>query len=171
VDTRFNSYRRQYSDPWRNRLALSEGLTISGNPLKDHRDVDGHASAVNVLYNFVQKDDITANDLFDLHRLVISEQILDVYKPAVGWKRENNSTNITVGGKQTMIEYSNHWEVPELMKHWLDMLNTELVQRGPLLDKFSAFCEQNWQTSIELVEQARILQRNRDQKARNAFTP
>ena len=57
------------------------------------------------------------------------------------------------------------------LAHGVPTLKTELVQRGPLLDKFSAFCEQNWQTSIELVEQARILQRNRDQKARNAFTP
>ena len=232
-------------------FVLSEGLTISGKPLKDHRDVEGHARAVNVLYNLVQKDEITADDLFDLHRLVISEQIIDVYKPVGGWKRENNSTNITVGGKQTMIEYSNHWEVPELMKHWLEMLNTEipsakerqdvlnaysklhmsfvgihpfwdgngriarlvsnlpclkagfppiiiakekrydyimalaeyqlahgvpalkteLVQRGSLLDKFRIFCEQNWRISLELVEQAHTLQRNRDQKARKAFTP
>ena len=230
-------------------FVLSEGLTISGKPLKDHRDVEGHAHAVNVLYNLVQKDEITAADLFDLHRLVISEQILGVYKPVGGWKRENNSTNITVEGKQTMIEYSNHWEVPELMKHWLDMLNTEsqsakerqyvlnaysklhisfvgihpfwdgngriarlisnlpclkagfspiiiakekrydyimalaeyqlahgvpslkaeLVHEGPFLNKFRTFCEQNWQTSTELVEQAHTLQRNRDQKTRNAF--
>lgn len=232
-------------------FVLSEGLTISGKPLKDHRDVEGHARAVNVLYNLVQKDEITADDLFDLHRLVISEQVLDVYKPVGGWKRENNSTNITGGGKQTMIEYSNHWEVPELMKHWLDMLNTEsqaakerqdvlnaysklhmsfvgihpfwdgngriarlvsnlpclkagfppiiiakekrydyimalaeyqlangvpslkteLVQEGPLLNKFRTFCEQNWSTSLALVEQAHTLQRNREQKTRNAFTP
>jgi Fic family protein len=232
-------------------FVLSEGLTISGKPLKDHRDVEGHARAVNVLYNLVQKDEITDDDLFDLHRLVISEQVLDVYKPVGGWKRENNSTNITVSGKQTMIEYSNHWEVPKLMQRWLDMLNTEilsakerqdvlnaysklhmsfvgihpfwdgngriarlvsnlpclkagfppiiiakekrydyimalaeyqlangvpslqteLVQEGPLLNKFRTFCEQNWRISLELVEQAHILQRNREQKARNAFTP
>jgi len=232
-------------------FVLSEGLTINGKPLKDHRDVEGHARAVDVLYNFVGKDEIIEADLFDLHRLVISEHILDFYKPVGGWKRENNSTNITVDGKQTMIEYSNHWEVPKLMKHWLDMLNTEikssnerqdalkayaklhvsfagihpfwdgngriarlvsnlpclkagfppiiiakekrydyimalaeyqlshgapslkteLVQEGPLFDKFIAFCEQNWRTSLVLVGQAQALQRNRDKKARNAFTP
>lgn len=40
-----------------------------------------------------------------------------------------------------------------------------------LLEKFRAFCEQNWRTSLDLVEQAQALQRNRDKKARNAFTP
>ncbi len=232
-------------------FVLSEGLTISGKPLKDHRDVEGHARAVDVLYDLVRKDEITAYDLFNLHRLLINENILDFYKPVGAWKRDNNSTNIAVGDRQTMIEYSNHWEVPKLMASWLEMLNrasqsskerqdvldayarlhisfvgihpfwdgngriarlvsnmpclkagfppiiiakekrydyilalaeyqlahgvpslkTKLVQEGPLLDKFRAFCEQNWQTSMELVEQARILQRNRDQKARNAVTP
>jgi Fic family protein len=75
-------------------FVLGEGLTISGKPLRDHRDVEGHARAVDVLYRLVRKDEITADDLFDLHRLVISEQIIDVYKPVGAWKRENNSTNI-----------------------------------------------------------------------------
>jgi Fic family protein len=232
-------------------FVLSEGLTISGKPLKDHRDVEGHARAVDVMYTLVRKDEITAADLFDLHKLVISEPVLDVYKPTGDWKKENNSTNITVNGQQTMIEYANHWEVPELMKRWLEMLNaerdsskdrsdvlkayaklhvsfagihpfgdgngriarlvsnlpclkagyppiiiakekryeyilalaeyqlahgvpsvkTELVQEGQLLDKFQGFCEQNWRTSLDLVEQAQALQRARDDKARNAFTP
>ena len=108
-------------------FVLSEGQTISGKPLKDHRDVEGHARAVDAMYNLVRKDEISADDLFDIHRLVISEQIIDVYKPIGNWKKENNSTNrnITINNKQTMIEYSNHTEVPELMTRWLDMLNAE----------------------------------------------
>ncbi|MFH0726885.1 MAG: Fic family protein [Pseudomonadota bacterium] len=232
-------------------FVLSEGLTIGGKSLKDHRDVQGHARAVDSMYALVGKDEITASDLFDLHKLVISEQILDVYKPIGGWKRENNSANITVKNKQTMIEYANHWEVVELMASWLDMLNkeiqtsrerqdalnayaklhmsfvcihpfgdgngriarlvsnlpclkagyppiiipkekrydyimalaeyqlahgvpslkTNLVQEGPLLNRFQTFCEQSWRPSMALVEQAKALQRNRDTKARNAFTP
>ena len=232
-------------------FVLSEGLTISGKPLKDHRDVEGHARAVDAMYRLVKKGAITPADLFDLHKLVISEQLLDAYKPAGDWIKENNSTNITINSKQTMIEYSSHGEVPELMSRWLDMLNkeiesskerpevlnayaklhvsfvgihpfwdgngriarlvsnlpclkagyppiiiakekrydyimalaeyqfahgvpslkTELVQEGQLLNKFSAFCEQNWRASMELVEQAQALQRNREKTARNAFTP
>jgi Fic family protein len=232
-------------------FVLSEGLTISGKPLKDHRDVEGHARAVDVMYTLVRKDEVTAADLFDLHKLVISEQILDVYKPVGEWKKENNSTPVTINNKLTAIEFSNHWEVPELMKRWLALLNaemrpprehrdvlnayaklhmsfvcihpfydgngriarlvsnlpclkagyppiiipkekrydyimalaeyqfthgvpapnTELVHEGSLLDRFSAFCEQNWRGSLELVEQAQAMQRNRDKKARNVPTP
>jgi len=60
-------------------FVLSEGLTIKGKPLKDHRDVEGHVRAVDLLLDLVKKDTFTAEDLFDLHRLVRYEQILDVY--------------------------------------------------------------------------------------------
>jgi len=75
-------------------FVLSEGLTISGKPLKDHRDIEGHARAVDLVFSLIEKNEIVATDLFDLHKLVIDEQILDIYKPVGGWKRENNSTNI-----------------------------------------------------------------------------
>lgn len=230
-------------------FVLSEGMTISGKSLKDHRDVEGHARAVDVIYNIVKKNEVTATDLFDLHRLVISEQVLDVYKPVGNWKNENNSTSITVKDKLTAIEFTNYWEVPQLMEKWLALLNsemrppkerqdviksyaklhmsfvcihpfydgngriarlvsslpclkagfppviipkekryeyimalaeyqfthgvpaphTELVHEGPRLSRFTAFCEQSWLLSMELVEQAQTMQRKREEnKARNA---
>ena len=107
-------------------FVLSEGLTIRGKPLKDHRDVEGHARAVDLLYALLKKDQITPPDLFDLHKLVIDEQILDVYKPIGGWKKENNAVNITVGDNQTIVEFSNYREVPQLMERWLHLLNAEI---------------------------------------------
>lgn len=230
-------------------FVLREGLTISGKSLKDHRDIEGHARAVDVLRTLAEKNEITAADLFDLHRLVITDQILDVYKPTGGWKRENNSTNITLHDRQIIIEYSNHWEVPELMSRWLNLLNqeiasaterndllnsyvrlhlsfvsihpfwdgngriarlianlpclkagyppiiiakedryeyivslaeyqlahgvpsrtTELVREGTQFQTFSSFCQRNWFLSLELVEQAQAVQRNRQKTAEKHF--
>ena len=45
--------------------------------------------------------------------------------------------------------------------HGVPSLKAELVQEGPLFDKFNAFCEQNWRTSLGLVQQAQALQQNR----------
>ena len=101
-------------------------MTIKGKPLKDHRDVEGHARAVDLLLNLVKKDTFTAEDLFDLHRLVINEQILDVYKPIGGWKNENNFTTITLGDTPKIFQFSNYLEVPQLMARWLDLLNNEV---------------------------------------------
>lgn len=107
-------------------FVLSEGLTIKGKPLKDHRDVEGHARAVDLMVDLVKKDKLDANDLFDLHKLVITEPIVDVYKPIGDWKKENNSTLVTTGDRQTFIEYSDYWETPQLMGRWLETLNGEI---------------------------------------------
>ena len=107
-------------------FVLSEGLTIQGKPLKDHRDIEGHARAVDFMYGLAQKNEIVADDLFALHKLVITEPIVDVYKPIGAWKKENNSTSITVDGRQNVIEFSDHWKIPEIMGRWLRMLNAEI---------------------------------------------
>ena len=107
-------------------FVLGEGLTIQGKPLKDHRDVEGHARAVDLMYDLVKKDQIAAGDLFNLHKLVIDEQILDFFKPVGDWKKENNSTPVTVGGRQIILKYSDYWEVPKLMERWLEMLHNEM---------------------------------------------
>lgn len=226
-------------------FVLREGLTISGKPLKDHRDVEGHARAVDLLLNLLEKSEFTAEDLFHLHRLVINEQIFDVYKPVGGWKNENNSTSVAVGDEQKIIEFSNHWEIPGLMARWLELLNaearveraserdvlkayaklhvsftsihpfwdgngrvarlisnipclkagyppiiidkakryeyiltlaeyalvhgvpaeaTEIVHDDSFLEKFHAVCQESWEKSLSLVEQAHAIQRNRDRR-------
>jgi len=103
-------------------FVLSEGLTIKGKPLKDHRDVHGHARAVDLLLGLVQRGEFTEADLFDLHRLVLDEQVLDFYKPVGGWKLENNSAAVVIDDKQAFLEFSDHREVPALMEQWLGML-------------------------------------------------
>jgi Fic family protein len=107
-------------------FVLSEGLTIQGKPLKDHRDVEGHAQAVDFMYGLVQKEQIADGDLFTLHSLVITEPVFDVYKPVGGWKKENNSTSTTIDNRLMVIEFSDHWKIPELMERWIQMLNSEI---------------------------------------------
>lgn len=229
-------------------FVLSEGLTISGKPLKDHRDVEGHARAVDLMYELVQKQEITEADLFDLHKLVITEPVFDVYKPVGEWKKENNSTSITVDTRLKTIEFSDFWEVPQIMERWLELLNTEIqshkepkevlksyarlhvsfaaihpfwdgngrlarlianlpclkagyppviiekekrydyimaladytlthgvptrdtgiVHNDRCFDRFTTFCEQCWQSSRSLVEEAHAMQRNRGERLSKA---
>ncbi len=106
-------------------FVLREGLTISGKPLKDHKDVEGHALAVDLMGRLVEKEKITPHDLFDLHRLVITEKPFDVYKPVGAWKMANNSSVATVENRSQIIEYSNFFETPGLMSRWLDLLESE----------------------------------------------
>jgi hypothetical protein len=41
-------------------------------------------------------------------------------------KKENNSTSVTVNNQLKIIDFSDFWEVPQLMERWLRMLNEEI---------------------------------------------
>jgi Fic family protein len=99
---------------------LEEGLTISGKPLKDHEEVVGHARAIDLVYDLIRGgSDLTEKDLFDLHKAIQTEQIIDVYKPVGAWKVEPNSTVIVSGDTQAIFEFAAPKDVPELMQGWL----------------------------------------------------
>ncbi len=106
-------------------FVLEEGLTISGKPLKDHEEVVGHARAIELVYDLIRrKSDPTEKDLFELHKAIQTERIIDIYKPVGAWKVEPNSTVIVSGDIQTIFEYALPKDVPELMQSWLALFQT-----------------------------------------------
>ncbi len=105
---------------------LKEGLTVSGKPLKDHEEVVGHAKAIDLLYDMLDKKDITEQDLFALHKAIQTEKVIDIYHPVGDWKKENNGTFcIDENDKQVFINYVEPTKVPALMSCWLKMLNED----------------------------------------------
>jgi Fic family protein len=100
-------------------FVLEEGLTISGKPLKDHEEVVGHARAIDLLYDCIEKGtSFSESDLFALHKAVQTEVIVDVYKPVGGWKAEPNSSVGVVDGRQVIFEYGVVTDIPQLMESW-----------------------------------------------------
>lgn len=100
-------------------FVLEEGLTISGKPLKDHQEVVGHAKAIDIVYDLVEsKTPFAEKELFDLHKAVQTEQVVDVYKPVGDWKKEPNSTVAVVDNKQVVFEYASPDTVSSLMADW-----------------------------------------------------
>lgn len=101
-------------------FVLEEGLAISGKPLKDHQEVVGHARAIDMIYGCIRRESaFTENDLFDLHKAVQTEQVMDVYRPIGAWKVEPNSTVIVSGNDQIIFEYASPKDVPKLMEGWV----------------------------------------------------
>jgi len=171
-------------------FVLEEGLTISGKPLKDHEEVVGHARAIDLVYDFIRrKSDLTEKDLFDLHKAVQAERIIDVYKPVGAWKVEPNSTVIVSGDTQTIFEFAAPKDVPELMQSWITLFKktckenrtnkesaseyhlavgnitsqNELLPDVEKLNRFKRFCTKSWTESIKLVDSARKQQQERNQ--------
>ena len=111
-------------------FVIDEGLTISGKPLKDHHEVIGHAKAIDLIYDLVDRSEpISEQVLFDLHKAVQTSLITDVYKPIGAWKNEPNGTNtVNSDGKQIFIEFAKPATVPMLMNEWLKLFNQYLTQ-------------------------------------------
>jgi Fic family protein len=103
-------------------FVLREGLTISGKPLKDHQEVVGHARAIDLIYDLVQNNTpLTESELFALHRAVQIDQVIDIYKPVGGWKKEPNSTVGVINEKQVVFDFASPKDVPMLMKSWFEL--------------------------------------------------
>ena len=108
---------------------LEEGLTIQGKPLKDHNEVYGHAKAIEWIYTQLKSPaPITKQDLFRLHQMVLTELIMDIDQPVGQWKSQSNFTTYIENNKQAWREYPAPQFIDQLMKQWIEMLNTSLNQ-------------------------------------------
>ena len=106
-------------------FVLEEGLTVAGKPLRDHQEIYGHAKAIEIVYALMDKQSsLQEEDLFTLHRAVLTEAVMDIYKPVGKWKNESNFTNyIGNDGRQHLREFPATKKVPTLMSQWLEKLN------------------------------------------------
>ncbi len=97
------------------QFVLSEGLTISGKPLKDHQEVIGHATAIDLLFEMINSD-VTVNKIKQLHKAVQTDVILDIEKPYGDFKVVPNGTYLLlVGNTRVYHAYSRPCDIPKLM--------------------------------------------------------
>ena len=109
-------------------FVLDEGLTVSGKPLRDHQEIYGHAKGIELVYRFLDSDTLKEEDIFALHRVVLTEGITDIFQP-VGWKNEPNFTNyVGSDGKQHWRQFPDPENIKELMRQWLIRFNAAYRQ-------------------------------------------
>ncbi|MGB3224467.1 MAG: Fic family protein [Desulforhopalus sp.] len=100
-------------------FVLEEGLTISGKSLKNHQEVVGHARAIDLLYDCLEKGtSFSESDLFALNKAVQTEAIVNEYVPFGGLKTEPNSSVGVIDGRQVIFEYGIVADIPRLMDKW-----------------------------------------------------
>jgi len=101
------------------QFILSEGLTVSGKPLKDHKEVMGHATAIDLLYDMVSSD-LTVSKIKQLHKAVQTDVIFDIDKPYGDYKVVPNGTYLLLDdlpdGKSSVYHaYSRPFDVAKLI--------------------------------------------------------
>ncbi|MFI3197267.1 MAG: Fic family protein [Methylococcaceae bacterium] len=136
---------------------LEEGLTIQGKPLQDHNEIFGHAKAIERIYGLLStSENITKQDLFQLHETVLTERVLDIYQPVGKWKVQSNFTNYTdKDNKQQWREYPAPQKIDGLMQPRL-LANLPVLKSGfppivvPQEDRYRyKQCLSDYQNTVE----------------------
>ena len=101
------------------QFILSEGLTVSGKPLKDHKEIIGHATAIDLLYEMISSV-LTVSKIKLLHKAVQTDIIFDIDKPYGDFKVVPNGTYLLLDDlpdKKSSVyhAYSRPFDVPKLM--------------------------------------------------------
>ena len=102
------------------KFIIEEGITIGGKTIKEHDEVMSHVRALDILYNFLDNEEITKKMLFSLHQAIQTEYIVDIYCPIGNWKNEINGTYINIDGKLKYYTYPHPKDIDYLMSIWLD---------------------------------------------------
>jgi Fic family protein len=100
------------------KFIIEEGLTIAGKSIKEHNEVMGHVKAIDLIYSILDKEMISEEELFLLHKAIQIQEVYDVYKPVGDWKKEINGTNIVVDGELKYKEYPHPNDIKYLMGLW-----------------------------------------------------
>ena len=95
----------------------------TGKPLKDHREVIGHARAIEILYATINRP-ITEDTVFALHKAVQTDVVTDIYKPNGAWKIEPNGSYIVArDNQQAYINYADPQNTPQLIREVIMSIN------------------------------------------------
>ena len=95
-------------------IVIEKGITIGGKLLKEHLEAINHAKAFEYILSLVKIQNIAESDILEIHSLVLS--YIEEY---AGRYRE---MRVRIAG--TEIIFPNHLKVPELMKQFIDYINS-----------------------------------------------
>ncbi len=107
------------------QFIIEHGLTIKGKSIQEHIEVIGHARAVDLIYDYLDKDILEKQDIFNLHQAVQTQVVMDIYSPIGNWKQEDNGRYIKTEEKLIYMEYPKPEDIEHLMQLWLKDFNAQ----------------------------------------------
>jgi len=99
---------------------IEHGLTIKGKSIVEHTDIIGHAKAIDIIYKLIEKNSITEEDIFLLHKAVQTEIVIDYELPIGAYKVIQNARYIKVDGKLEHKYYPHPNHINHLMDLWFE---------------------------------------------------
>ena len=100
---------------------IENGLTVQGKSLSEHQQVLGHVKALDLIYDMLETDTLREDDLFDLHKAIQTEILIDSERPNGAYKVIPNGRWINIEGKDKHIYYPHPDDIKHLMALWFKM--------------------------------------------------
>jgi len=101
-------------------FVIENGLTVKGKSLKEHNEVIGHARAIDLIYGYVEQDTFGPEDLFVLHRAIMTQVIIDTEAPMGAYKVVENGRYVRVDSRAVYVPYPHPSHIEHLMKMWFE---------------------------------------------------
>jgi len=72
---------------------IEYGLTVKGKSVREHNEVLGHSRAIDIIYNYLDSDILTLQNIFDLHTAIQTNIVIDIECPIMDiWIDEFKNT-------------------------------------------------------------------------------
>jgi len=97
---------------------IENGLTVQGKSISEHQQVLGHVKALDLIYTMLQSSILTEKDLFELHKAIQTEVLVDYERPNGAYKVIPNGRWIKIDGKDEHIYYPHPDDIVHLMDLW-----------------------------------------------------
>lgn len=97
---------------------LENGLTVQGKSLAEHNQVIGHNRALDLIYTMLEKEFMSEDDLFSLHKAIQTEILIDYERPNGAYKIIANGRWLKIDGKDQHFYYPHPNDVSYLMDLW-----------------------------------------------------
>ncbi len=99
---------------------IENGLTVSGKSISEHNEVIGHIRAIDIIYSLLDRDSIIQDNLFDLHKAIQTNLLIDYERPNGAYKVVPNGRWLNIDDKSQYFYYPLPDEVSHLMELWFD---------------------------------------------------
>ena len=103
---------------------IENGLTVQGKSLSEHNQVIGHMKALDLIYTMLERDAITEDDLFLLHKAIQTEVLIDYERPNGAYKVVANGRWVNINGKSKHFYYPLPEDTKYLMNLWFNEFGT-----------------------------------------------
>jgi Fic family protein len=98
---------------------IEYGLTVKGKSVREHNEVLGHSRAIDIIYDFIQKDRLEEQDVFLLHKAIQTNIVIDIECPIGDYKVvENGRYILNESNRREYHPYPNPNDVKHLMDIW-----------------------------------------------------